>query len=252
MPVNEVVRSPSAETTSPYRQAMICARGVVTESPISIGVIDVLDKTNKYNFTQGGTGSFMTQGATDMLYTSLAELGVIAVDTSIPFRAAIDWYVGKGVRMNIELPSYVLHGSLDALDLLPGTVEYFGIAGFSKEKTAYEAIGRLDLRMNKFLAQDGGSGRLVGGRAFEKRFYAVEDRAGFARFIGGGSGLTSVGFEISEGDRTPIQYTTGWLIDYAATTLVLSEIIRLNAGTNQPLADRAISCQTLLDELDDV
>ncbi|OGG61552.1 hypothetical protein A3C87_02810 [Candidatus Kaiserbacteria bacterium RIFCSPHIGHO2_02_FULL_49_34] len=211
---------------SPYAEAMACTREFVRQSPIRIGVVDIADKTGKINIAEGGTGNLMTQGATDMLYTALSGLGVRPTEATPHYRGAVDWYLGKGVQMTIELPTYLVMGSVTGLDLQPGTAGGFGILGMNANKTAYKAVGRLDIRMVKFLGSDGETGRVVDGLSLQKEYLAVEDRVGFGRFIGKGDGLGMFSFEFAKGERTPIQLTTGWLIDYAATVLVLNEAQR--------------------------
>ena len=210
-----------AEAASPYADAMFCVREFMQQAPTRIGVSEIADKTGKNNYAEGGTGTMMTQGATDMFYTSLANLGIRGTEATPQFRGAIDWYQQKGAKISIELPTYVIMGSLDVLDLLPGTAKSFGILGLGADTVAYKAVGGMDVRLVKMLGEGGETGRVLYNVAPKKEYLAVEDRAGFGRFVGKGHGLSMFSFELARGARTPMQLTTRWLIDYAATSLVL-------------------------------
>ena len=241
--------------STPYLGAMECTAGLVRDLDLRIGITTIADRTGRINFAEGGAGSFSTQGAQDMFYSSFARMGVRLYDLSGEYRQSVDWAAGKGVSGYLDQPHLVVSGSITSLDFLPGTASGFGILGIGVSKRAYAAVGRMDVRMTTGLGHPNeNAGMVVATAPVTKTFYAVETSGGIGRFLGlGGSvGRTYGFFDITKGERDPMQLLTGWMTDYAATSMLLSTVERqaaINPEAYAGLTEQATNCRAMLDSV---
>lgn len=106
-----MVKGPEPEITGKFstQSKMMCVASSLRPSQrsVSFGVIAAPDKTGKANFAgNDATGSFNTQGASDMVTSSLGRAGVRIVELGPEYRAILDWglikasqgLIGTGVK----------------------------------------------------------------------------------------------------------------------------------------------------------
>lgn len=240
--------------STPYLGAMQCTANLVQDLDLRIGVTTIADRTGRINFAEGGAGNFSTQGAQDMFYSSFARMGVRLYDLSSEYRQSVDWAASKGVGGYLDQPHLVITGSITSLDFLPGTASGFGILGIGVSRRAYAAVGRMDVRMTTGLGHPSEhAGMVVATAPVTKTFYAVETSGGIGRFLGlGGSvGSTYGFFDITKGERDPMQLLTGWMTDYAAASMLLTTVERQAAmdPAQTELAEQATTCRAMLDSV---
>ncbi|OGG85978.1 hypothetical protein A2392_03195 [Candidatus Kaiserbacteria bacterium RIFOXYB1_FULL_46_14] len=224
-----VLRGPvTTKVAGPYEAAKACVASIPEVASIRVGVGVIQDLTGKTNIQTDGTGSFITQGATDMATTSLAELGVQVVELSFTYKQNVDWYAAKGVKGSIKQPQFIVMGSVTALDFgTYGTVGELSIYGVGPRARAYRATGRMDLRLVTLPYGNTTGGSVQAVSAFQKEFLAVETGLGAASFIGSGEGLTFASFNVGSSQREPMQATIGYMTDYGSVDLVLKLLDKL-------------------------
>ena len=218
----------TTQVSGPYEAAKACVAKIPEVASIRVGVGAIQDLTGKTNIQTDGTGSFITQGATDMATTALAELGVQVVELSFTYKQNVDWYAAKGVKGSIKQPQFIVMGSVTALDFgTYGTVGEMSIYGVGPRARAYRATGRMDLRLVTLPYGNTTGGSVQAVSAFQKEFLAVETGLGAATFIGKGDGLTFASFNVGSSQREPMQATIGYMTDYGSADLVLKLLDKL-------------------------
>jgi curli biogenesis system outer membrane secretion channel CsgG len=229
--------------TGPYDAAKQCIAKIPEVKTLTIAVGDIKDDTGKVNVTDGGTGSFIGNGASNMFNATLASLGVKLEDLSPEYRQTIDWMNSKGAGMiegtdthgkkvlvaNVLLPQLMLLGSVTSLDFLPGTSAEATLFGIGPKTRAYSALGAMKVRLVTLPNGKAPGGQVLATSAPSKQFAAVENSLGFSSFVGAGPGVTYASFDITSGQREPMQYTLGYLADYAAVDMIGTLLENLSA-----------------------
>lgn len=225
-----LVEGPPVQTVSgPYDAAKACIAQVPEVKGIRIAVGDIKDTTGKLNIAEGGTGSFITQGATDMFHSTLAEIGVQLVELSPEYRSTIDWLASKNVKGGIKTAQFIVMGSIPSLDFLPGSVMELSVRGIGPKHRAYQAVGRMDVRLTTLPFGRTAGGVVAASSSVDKQFMAVETEFGVGTFVGGGSGLSYVSFRIGAGKREPMQHAIGFMVDYASVDMLGKLLEQLSA-----------------------
>lgn len=234
------------DISTPYAAAMACTRDIVGPMHVRVGVTTIRDQTGKVNFAEGGTGNFNTQGATDMFYSSLSRLGVEPVEITDEFRKSVDWMIGKGASGEMSLPSFAIFGSITGLDFLPGDASEFQLFGIHKGARAYKAVGRMDVRLTALISKGIRAGQVITSIPVQTEFGAIEDSYGIGTFVGAGSGQTYAQFAVSKGSRDPLQILTGYMVDYAATELMLNTVSGSTGGQDAQTKAKVQRCAEML------
>ncbi|MHB1769644.1 MAG: hypothetical protein ACYCPH_01015 [Minisyncoccota bacterium] len=218
-----LVQGPAIQNvTGPYDAAKACVKGIPETASINIGVGAVRDVTGRMSVVGNGNGSFLPIVATKMMESSLADTGVKLVDMSNTYRELVDWYSQKGLLKGAKLfiPDYLVEGTISSLDFLPGKAASFHIAGVGYNSRTYQAIGRGDFSLSTFPFGAAAGGYMVATTKVSKEFTAIENGGGTYEFVGGGTGARFASFSLDKGEREPMQYTVGYMTDYAAVDLV--------------------------------
>lgn len=248
-PVALVLGPPVQSVSGPYDAAKACIAQVPEIKGVRVAVGNINDTTGKLNVAEGGTGSFITQGATDMFHSTLAEIGVQLVELSPEYRGTIDWLASKDVKGGIKTAQFIIMGSIPALDFLPGSVVEASYRGVGPKHRAYQAIGRMDVRLTTLPFGTTAGGVVVASSSVDKQFMAVETEFGVGTFVGAGTGLSYASFRIGEGKREPMQYTIGFMVDYTAVDLLSKMLEQLSAeGKIKDRRAQIGACRKLLDD----
>ncbi len=242
--------------TGPYDAAKACVKGIPETATINVGVGDVRDVTGRMSVVGNGNGSFLPIVATKMMESSLADTGVKLVDMSNTYRQLVDWYAQKGLLRGAKLfvPEYLVEGTISSLDFLPGKASSFHIAGVGYDSRTYQAVGRGDFSLSTFPFGTAAGGYMVATTKVAKEFTAVENGGGAYEFVGGGTGARFASFSLDKGEREPMQYTVGFMTDYAAVDLVTTLLQTLVSEGKIPHPHATMTkiheCRELLEEPD--
>jgi hypothetical protein len=119
---------PIEDVVTAFDEALSCLRGKI-QPGITFAVGSIVDATGKESYAEGATGKFVTQGAGEMVQSSLFRAGVTVVnrrDPNIPI-VETQW----GIRdLSQQLPvNFYISGSINSLDFIPGGGVSFQIAG---------------------------------------------------------------------------------------------------------------------------
>ncbi len=96
---------------------------VMVPAPISFSVISVTDDTGKISLaTENSSGNFLSQGAGQMLKTSLQEAGVPVIERSTAFWAEMlrEKQVLPSGNISMAMPDVGITASFDSFDVMPG------------------------------------------------------------------------------------------------------------------------------------
>ena len=248
---------PIQPVASPYAPALACISKIPLTSTLLIGVGKIVDKTNKFSTSStDAAGGYVSQGAGDMMVSSLSKLGVQVVDLSPFYQKQVDWYAGKGAPMGggVKMPQLIVQGSISALDLnYISDVKQLQLFGIGPRARAYRSSVRMDLRLTTMPFTPAINGRLdprratVGGivaatSSIDKQVVGVEGGLAGADFIGHGNGLTFMALNLGQNRHEKLQAVVGTMDDYAAGDLVLKLLRRQHLYPHQ-----AQTCQQLLD-----
>ena len=242
---------------SPYAPALACISKIPITPTLLVGVGKIVDKTNKFSTaSDAAAGGYVSQGAGDMMVSSLAKLGVQVVDLSSYYQHQVDWYANKGAPMGagVKMPQFMVQGSISALDLnYISDVKQLQLFGIGPRGRAYRSSVRMDLRLTTMPFTPSINGRLdprratVGGvvaatSSINKQVIGVEDGLVGGNLIGHGNGLTFMAVNFGQNQHEQLQAIVGNMDDYAAGDLVLGLLRRQRLDANQ-----VNSCQKLLD-----
>lgn len=229
----ELVQGPSIRTVvGPYDEAKACMAKIPQAKQIVIGIGDIVDATGHINMAEGGSGAFLPINLTKMMESSFGSMGVQLVDLSRNFRTSVDWYTGLGMMQGsgIARPNFVVGGTISALDFLDGNVMEVQIAGVGPKSRMHNAVARGDFSISTFPSVTTPGGKIVALSKLEKQFTAYENEFGVATFVGGGTGARFASFRVGKGEREPMQYATGYIMDYAAVELAASLLMKTDAS----------------------
>lgn len=239
------VSSPVVQVAGPYDAAKACIARIPGINQLNIAVGPIADNTGKSSMTEGGTGSFVSQGTTDFFFNALGALGVSVTDLTPAQQADVTFIASAGVKGSMRTPNFIVRGSVTALDFAQqSNVAELSVFGFGPRTRAFNALGRMDVRLVTLPGGSAPSNISVVSSSIAKQFLAVETEAGFASFVGNTAGLTYASFRLGQSVREPMQHTMAFMVDYAAGDLVLK--LLMSQGTSAQKA-AAAECRPLLE-----
>lgn len=169
---------PISDIRTPFDEALSCLSGKISPK-ITFSVGAISDATGKEQFTEGGTGKFITQGAGEIVQSALFNAGVNILNRRDPrvLEAEIKW----GIRTNTKIiPSrYFITGSINSLDFIPGAGFEAQIDGIGPRYRQHRILVGLDLSVT-----DSSTGRIVANSSIQKQIFADELGVGVGRFFG--------------------------------------------------------------------
>lgn len=175
----KLVQGPQiTDVKTPFDEALSCLSGKISPK-VTFSVGAITDSTGKEQFTEGGTGKFITQGAGDIVQSALFNAGVNVLNRRDPrvLEAEVKW----GIRTNNKIiPSkYFITGSINSLDFIPGAGFDAQIDGLGPRYRQYRILVGLDLSVT-----DSSTGRIVANSSIQKQIFADELGIGIGRFFG--------------------------------------------------------------------
>lgn len=175
----EMVKGPViVDIETEFDRALICLAGRTSpNATFSVGAI--VDSTGKEQFTEGGTGKFITQGAGEIVQSALFSAGVTLLNRRDPrvLEAEVKWGIRQGKSV---IPSkYFVTGSINSLDFIPGAGFDVQVAGVGPRYRQYRILVGLDLSVTETA-----TGRIVANSSMQKQIFADELGFGIGRFFG--------------------------------------------------------------------
>ncbi len=246
-----VPQGPDAEVIDQLaQQPLACLSAVVRRTPrYTFGVLDVIDKTGAENRVGNDSfGTFMSQGVSDMLVSSLGTIGVTTVELSPSYRAVVDWTSNKGgnatlgmlqaqnatgadgkplsssvIRApvaNIRTPSIGLIGAITTLDILPGGGVSAGAYGASLGYNKNAALTQLDLRAVEMPGPGRPGGRVIAHVVVRKQIVQDGFHLSLDRYFTIGSQAKLINFEAGLMNREPMKASNRTMVNLAAAEVV--------------------------------
>lgn len=169
---------PVEDVVTGFDEALTCLRGKIPRGVI-FAVGQVIDATGKENYSEGGAGKYVTQGAGEMVQSALFRAGVSVVnrrDSTITVNEA-NWGI-RDIKRQMPVNFYV-SGSINSLDFIPGGGVQATIAGIGPRYRQSRILIALDLTMT-----DAYTGRVVASVPVQKQIFTSETGAGVNTFFG--------------------------------------------------------------------
>ena len=176
--VDLVQGPPVVAIETPFDVALECLSGRISPK-ITFSVGAIADSTGKEQFTEGGTGKFITQGAGEIVQTALFNAGALVVNRRDPrvLEAEVKWGI-RGSK-SIVPSKYFVTGSINSLDFIPGAGFDAQIAGIGPRYRQNRILVGLDLSIT-----DTSTGKIVANSSMQKQIFADELGLGIGRFFG--------------------------------------------------------------------
>lgn len=169
---------PIADVRTGFDDALNCLRGKIP-SGVVFGVGQVLDATGKENFSEGGAGKYVTQGAGEIVQSALFRAGVSVVnrrDSSVTINEA-NWGI-RDIKRQVPVNFYI-SGSINSLDFIPGGGGIATVAGIGPRYRQSRILIALDLSLT-----DAFTGRVVASVPLQKQIFTSEIGVGTNNFFG--------------------------------------------------------------------
>lgn len=167
---------------------------------------EIVDATGKFSAEYAGTGKFVTQGAGDMMQTTLvqAEAHEI-VNRRDPRPVITEIQLGIRTAKSFTPMDYYITGSINTLDFIPGAAAELSVAGIGPRYRQNRAIVGLDLHLT-----DARTTQVLAAVNISKQIFADEAGFGIGRFFGD----TLVDLDISGQNREPLQLSLRSMLQF--------------------------------------
>ena len=181
---------PIEDIVTNFDKSLSCLSGRVNPN-LTFSVGAILDHTGKEQFTDGGSGKFVTQGAGDIVQSALFKAGVTVVNRRDPriIETEARWGIGKTGKQIAT--NYFITGSINSLDFIPGGGYDVQIAGVGPRYRQNRILVGLDISLT-----DAKTGRIVANVPIQKQIFNDELGFGVGRFVG--DTLVNIDFGIKE------------------------------------------------------
>lgn len=169
---------PISDVQTGFDEALGCLRGKIPNGVV-FAVGSVTDSTGKENFSEGGAGKYVTQGAGEVVQSALFRAGVSVVnrrDSSITINEA-NWGI-RDIKRQVPVNFYI-SGSINSLDFIPGGGGIATVAGIGPRYKQSRILVALDLSLT-----DAYTGRVVASVPLQKQIYTSEMGVGLNNFFG--------------------------------------------------------------------
>lgn len=201
---------PIEDVVTAFDDALSCLRGKV-QPGITFAVGQIVDATGKESYAEGATGKFVTQGAGEMVQSSLFRAGVTVVNRRDPNIPVVEtqW----GIRdLSQQMPvNFYISGSINSLDFIPGGGFSVQLAGAGPRYRQNRILIGLDLTMT-----DAFTGRIVANVPLQKQIFSREVGASMGRFFG----ETLVSLEMGGQEREAVHFAMRQMLSFATFELL--------------------------------
>ncbi|MAL80043.1 MAG: hypothetical protein CMN55_13185 [Sneathiella sp.] len=223
-----LIKGPPVETVqTPYDRLVGC---IAAAHPMRgvWAVGDIVDATGKFSAEYAGTGKYITQGAGDMMQTTLLQAKAETIVNRRDPRPLLA-EINLGIRnpKNLMVMDYYITGSINTLDFIPGAAAEVTVAGIGPRYRQNRAVVGLDLHLT-----EAGTSRVLAATQISKQIYADEAGFGIGRFFGD----TLVNLDISGQNREPLQLSLRAMLQFGLYEM----LAQLNPGLRpqcQPIVE---------------
>lgn len=201
---------PIEDVTTSFDSALSCLRGKIRRE-ITFAVGQVVDATGKETYADGGTGKFVTQGAGEMVQSSLFRAGVSVVNRRDPNISIVEsnWGI-RDIKRQVPVNFYI-SGSINSLDFIPGGGAAIEVAGVGPRFRQNRILVALDLTMT-----DAYTGRVVASVPLQKQIFTRESGIGSSTFFGD----TLVQFDAGGMEREALHFALRQMLSFATFELL--------------------------------
>lgn len=226
-------KGPPVQTVvTPYDRLITC---IATKTRLQgvWAVGEITDATGKFSAEYAGTGKYVSQGAGDMMQTTLMKAQVESVVNRRDPRPVIS-EIQLGIRdaKQFVRMDYYITGSINTLDFIPGAAAELTIAGIGPRYRQNRALVGLDLHLT-----DARTSEVLAAVNISKQIFADEAGVGIGRFFGD----TLVDLDISGQNREPLQLSLRSMLQFG-----LYEML------SQLNPDLRYNCQKIVDSVEGV
>ncbi|MBR2655599.1 MAG: hypothetical protein IKD58_03750 [Loktanella sp.] len=198
------------DVVTPFDEALSCLRGKVNPG-IIFAVGQVVDATGKESYADGASGKFVTQGAGEMVQSSLFRAGVTLVNRRDPNIAITETQWGiRDLQQQVPVNFYI-SGSINSLDFIPGGGFSTTVAGIGPRFRQNRILIGLDLSLT-----DAFTGRIVANVPLQKQIFSQEVGTSVGRFFG----ETLISFDAGGMEREALHFTMRQMLSLATLQLL--------------------------------
>lgn len=201
---------PVEEIVTIFDDALHCLRGHIPAG-LTFAVGEVVDATGRESYSDGGTGRFISQGAGEMVQSSLFRSGAAVVNRRDPAIAIMETQWGiRDIQRQLPVNFYI-SGSINSLDFIPGGGASLSVAGVGPSYRQSRILVGLDLSMTDAL-----TGRIVASVPLQRQMFSREVGASVGRFFGD----TLVSLEAGGQEREAVNFVLRQMLSLATFELV--------------------------------
>ena len=214
----ELTKGPPVQSLiTPYDRLIRCVASRAKLGGVwAVG--EIIDATGKFSTEYAGTGKYITQGAGDMMQTTLVHARAESIVNRRDPRPIIT-EIKLGIRdaKQFVLMDYYITGSINTLDFIPGAAAELTIAGIGPRYRQNRAVIGLDLHLT-----DAHTSEVLAAVNISKQIFADEAGFGIGRFFGD----TLVDLDISGQNREPLQLSLRSMLQFGLYEM----LAQLNPG----------------------
>lgn len=217
------------DIVTPFDNALMCLSGKIKPT-LTFSVGSVLDQTGKEQYTEGGSGKFITQGAGDIVQSALYRTGATVLNRRDPriLETEVKWGVVN--PKNIVPSTFFITGSINSLDFIPGGGLDVSIAGVGPRYREHRILVGLDLTMTETK-----TGRVIANVPLQKQIFANDAAFGIGRFFGD----TLVTAEIGNKQREAVHFALRQMLNLATFELLTQVMHPKNYSSCRDQVDRS-------------
>jgi curli biogenesis system outer membrane secretion channel CsgG len=219
--------------STPYNDLISCVK-IQKALPGAWAVGEISDATGKYSSsTVGAAGRFISQGAGDMMQTILHKAGaqrILNRRDSKPVVMETRWGARKLDKVMVS--DFYVTGSINTLDFLPGASADLSIAGIGPRYRQHRVVVGLDLHLTDAVTTE-----VIAAVNVSKQIFTEEAGIGIGKFFG----TTFVNFDLSAGNREPLQLSLRSMLQFGLYEM----LTQLNTKVQE-------NCQSIVNKVEGV
>lgn len=201
---------PVEEIVTIFDEALECLRGHIPDG-VTFAVGEVVDATGRESYSDGAAGRFISQGAGEMVQSSLFRAGAAVVNRRDPQIIITDTQWGiRDISQQTPVNFYI-SGSINSLDFIPGGGMSVTVAGVGPRFRQSRILVGMDLSMT-----DAFSGRIVASVPLQRQMFSREAGASIGRFFG----ETLVSLDAGGQQREAVHFVLRQMVSLATFELV--------------------------------
>ena len=177
MNAKEVEGPAIVDVVTPFDLPLACLNKKI-DGRLTFGVGGIPDTTGRTQNSTEGAGAFVTQGAGDIVQSALFKAGVTVINRRDMGSAVLESQWGLR-NLQGQLPAnFIITGSINSLDFIPGGGSYVNIAGFGPRYRQNRILVGMDLALT-----NNATGQIVANIALRKQIFADEMGLMAASFV---------------------------------------------------------------------